>query len=125
MGNLKHQVIKRRKGQFSNIRGEREHGITDGEMWELRESCKVCEIRNTHTVFLSREEAESYGKSRGYNFKDGWRVYCISLYRTSSTKYILSAIDTDNLKFRRQNGNRLLHKKKTKIQKGRGKALER
>jgi len=33
--------------------------------------------------------------------KDGWRVYCISLDRTSSTKYILSAIDIDNLKYRR------------------------
>jgi len=94
-------VSPRWEEHFSNIRGECEHGITDEEMLELRESGEVCEIWNTHTVFLSREEAESYGKSRGYNFKDGWRVYCISLYRTSSTKYILSAIDIDNLEFRR------------------------
>jgi len=83
---------------FINSGSEHDHGLTDEEIWTLR----VCEIWNTQSVFLSREEAESYGKSRQYDLgKDEWRVHCISLSRTSSTKYILSAIDIDNLEYRR------------------------
>lgn len=31
----------------------------------------------TELVFLSREEGEEYGKEHEYNYKDGWRVYCV------------------------------------------------
>jgi oligoribonuclease NrnB/cAMP/cGMP phosphodiesterase (DHH superfamily) len=60
------------------------------------------EYWKTDSVFLSREEAEEYGKHREYEWgEDGWRVYCISLWRTNETKHILSAIDVKNLESRR------------------------
>jgi hypothetical protein len=35
------------------------------------------ETWETERVYLSREEAESYGRARAYNYRDGWRVYCV------------------------------------------------
>lgn len=32
----------------------------------------------TERVFLQREEGESYGTSRAYNYPSGWRVYCVT-----------------------------------------------
>jgi len=69
--------------------------------WEMLESGEYeFECWNTKMVFLSREEAESHGESRSYEYGEknvDWRVYCISLWQTSDTKHILSAIDTKNL----------------------------
>lgn len=31
----------------------------------------------TESVYLTREEAEAYGQRRAYNYRDGWRVYCV------------------------------------------------
>lgn len=31
----------------------------------------------TESVWLTREEAEAYGKARHYNYTSGWRVYCV------------------------------------------------
>jgi hypothetical protein len=31
----------------------------------------------TERVYLSREEAESYGRARAYNYPSGWRVFCV------------------------------------------------
>lgn len=31
----------------------------------------------TDRVFLTREEAENYGRNRHYNYRDGWRVYAV------------------------------------------------
>lgn len=33
---------------------------------------------HSELVFFTREEGEKYGKSRDYNYPDGWRVYCVS-----------------------------------------------
>lgn len=35
------------------------------------------ETWETESVWLSREEAEDYGKARHYNYTSGWRVYCV------------------------------------------------
>jgi hypothetical protein len=35
------------------------------------------ETWDTEHVFLSREEGEAYGRARAYNYRDGWRVYCV------------------------------------------------
>lgn len=32
---------------------------------------------DTERVYLSREAAEAYGQARAYNYRDGWRVYCV------------------------------------------------
>lgn len=32
----------------------------------------------TERVFLSRQEGEAYGHARAYNYRDGWRVYCVT-----------------------------------------------
>ncbi len=32
---------------------------------------------DTERVFFSREEGEQYGKDHAYNYRKGWRVYCI------------------------------------------------
>ena len=32
---------------------------------------------DTERVFFSREEGEQYGKDNAYNYRKGWRVYCI------------------------------------------------
>ncbi len=64
----------------------------------------VHEYWDTSLVFLSREEGESFGESRSYDYgeKDvDWRVYCISLWRTVKMKSMLSAIDTVNLESNR------------------------
>lgn len=37
----------------------------------------VVEEWETKSVWLDREEAESWGKSHEYRFKYGWRVYCV------------------------------------------------
>jgi hypothetical protein len=34
-------------------------------------------VWETESVYLTREEGEAYGKSRHYNYRDGWRVYCV------------------------------------------------
>ena len=36
-----------------------------------------CAVEKWHTelVFLSREEAEQYGRDKDYNYRHGWRVY--------------------------------------------------
>ncbi len=34
-------------------------------------------VWDTEMVFWSREEGEAYGKRRDYNYRDGWRVYCV------------------------------------------------
>ena len=31
----------------------------------------------TERVFFTREEGEAYGKAKSYNYRDGWRVYCV------------------------------------------------
>lgn len=35
----------------------------------------VVETWHTEGVWLSREEAESFGRTKSYNYSDGWRVY--------------------------------------------------
>jgi hypothetical protein len=32
----------------------------------------------TESVWLTRKQAEEYGKSHEYNYPDGWKVYCVS-----------------------------------------------
>lgn len=32
---------------------------------------------HTERVFLTRSEAEAFGKAKDYNYRDGWRVYCV------------------------------------------------
>lgn len=36
------------------------------------------ETWETDRVFLTRQEAEEYGKSRAYNYREGWRVYSVN-----------------------------------------------
>lgn len=33
---------------------------------------------DTVYVFFTREEAEQYGRDFAYNFRSGWRVYCVT-----------------------------------------------
>ncbi len=78
--------------------------LTEDDLDLIREAGDAHEYWETKSVFLSREEAERYGESRDYEWgKDGWRVYCISLWRTEETRHILSAIDVGNLESRRKN----------------------
>lgn len=44
---------------------------------EFDTPCAI-ETWETERVYLTREEAESYGKARAYNYRDGWRVYCVT-----------------------------------------------
>lgn len=37
----------------------------------------VREEWRTERVFFTREEGDSYGKARAYNYPEGWRVYCV------------------------------------------------
>lgn len=46
----------------------------DGCGWDV--PCAI-ETWETESVWLSREEAEAYGRRRSYNYRDGWRVYCV------------------------------------------------
>lgn len=32
----------------------------------------------TESIWLTRKEAEAYGKRTAYHYPDGWRVYCIN-----------------------------------------------
>ena len=32
---------------------------------------------DTESVFFTREEGEAWGRSKSYNYKFGWRVYCV------------------------------------------------
>lgn len=43
--------------------------------WDVE--CAI-ETWETDRVFLTRQEAEEYGKSRAYNYRDGWRVYSVN-----------------------------------------------
>ena len=31
----------------------------------------------TERVFATREESDAYGTRRSYNYRDGWRTYCV------------------------------------------------
>ena len=44
--------------------------------WLLRHECAI-EYWHTESVYLTREEAEEYGRQRYYNYPDGWRVFCV------------------------------------------------
>lgn len=35
---------------------------------------------NSERIYLTREEGEAYGKSRAYNYPEGWRVYGVPSY---------------------------------------------
>jgi hypothetical protein len=68
-------------------------GIIEGEVidncWHPKEGAEYLtwqqlvdldcarEVWNTDRVFLSREEAEAYGKRYDYNYGNGWRVYAV------------------------------------------------
>ena len=39
-------------------------------------SCALEEWR-TESVWFTREQAERFAKATEYNFRDGWRVYCV------------------------------------------------
>ena len=43
--------------------------------WDV--PCAI-ETWETDRVFLTRQEAEEYGKARSYNYRDGWRVYAVN-----------------------------------------------
>lgn len=42
--------------------------------WDV--PCAI-ETWETDCVFLTRQEAEEYGRVRSYNYRDGWRVYSV------------------------------------------------
>lgn len=44
---------------------------------ELKDLEAVVTWWETESVWLSREEAEDYGRRRAYNYRDGWRVFCV------------------------------------------------
>ena len=45
--------------------------------WDV--PCAI-ETWETDKVFLTRQEAETYGKNRSYNYREGWRVYSVNCY---------------------------------------------
>lgn len=50
--------------------------LTQGD-WDV--PC-VEEVWHTEGVWLDRDEAERFGKSKQYNYPDGWRVYGVPAY---------------------------------------------
>lgn len=44
--------------------------------YEIDHPCVIAEWY-TELVFLSRDEANAYGRAKHYNYSDGWRVFCV------------------------------------------------
>lgn len=47
------------------------------DFWQYGAEDEIYESWHTESVWLTREEAEAHGKARNYNYKFGWRVYCV------------------------------------------------
>jgi hypothetical protein len=47
-------------------------------MYANDDATAAVEMWITEHVFLTRKEAESYAKSKGYNYPYGYRIYCVS-----------------------------------------------
>ena len=72
-------------GYVHDGEGWREEG-EDGEPEEdadyltneqLRAMRCAKQVWETESVYLTREEGEAYGRARAYNYRDGWRVFCV------------------------------------------------
>jgi hypothetical protein len=64
----------------AKINEDGEYDVAPLTMEQLEEmGCAVqhWETDGAHGVWLSREEAEEYGRLHAYNYPEGWQVYCV------------------------------------------------
>ncbi len=84
-------LLQRREVRFRTMpvgcRPDEESGwpvdVTNGVSMTLKDALECDEVTawwtevGAHAVWFTRAEAEQYGKNHDYNFKHGWRVYCV------------------------------------------------
>lgn len=69
-------LLQRKERYVSTLCNDqhREQFEDDGEY----EPCDECiTYWRTESVWLSREQGEAYGEAHAYNYRYGWRVYCL------------------------------------------------